>query len=105
MREIYPDKRNKHPLIQKISTTKTYSFTTINTKKPHKLTNTNQLLKSASYAITGSKTGYLDEAGYCLMTRVKTPQGNMIIVNFGSKSKADNFSDNEQLIRYGLKAL
>ncbi len=95
----------KHPLIQKISTTKTYSFTTINTKKPHKLTNTNQLLKSASYAITGSKTGYLDEAGYCLMTRVKTPQGNMIIVNFGSKSKADNFSDNEQLIRYGLKAL
>ncbi|QQG52496.1 MAG: serine hydrolase [Candidatus Falkowbacteria bacterium] len=95
----------KNPLIQKISTAKTYSFTTINTKELHKLTNTDQLLKNSAYNILGSKTGYLDEAGYCLMTRVKTAAGNMIVVNFGSKSKADNFSDNEQLIRYGLKAV
>jgi D-alanyl-D-alanine carboxypeptidase len=93
----------KNPLIQKISTTKTYTFTTINTKEAHKLTNTDQLLKNAAYNILGSKTGYLDEAGYCLMTRVKTDAGNMIVINFGSKSKAENFSDNEQLIRYGLK--
>ncbi len=95
----------KNPLIQKISTTKTYSFTTINTKELHKLTNTDQLLKNSAYNILGSKTGYLDEAGYCLMTRVKTDAGNMIVVNFGSKSKAANFSDNEQLIRYGLKVI
>lgn len=95
----------KNPLIQKISTAKTYSFTTINTKELHKLTNTDQLLKNSAYNILGSKTGYLDEAGYCLMTRVKTASGNMIVINFGSKSKADNFSDNEQLIRYGLKAV
>jgi D-alanyl-D-alanine carboxypeptidase len=95
----------KNPLIQKISTAKTYTFTTLNTKEIHKLTNTDQLLKSTTYNILGSKTGYLDEAGYCLMTRVKTDAGNMIVVNFGSKSKAANFSDNEQLIRYGLKVI
>ena len=95
----------KNPLIQKISTAKTYSFTTVNLKKPHTLTNTNQLLKNAAYNILGSKTGYLDEAGYCLMTRVKTDAGNMIVINFGSKSKSENFSDNEQLIRYGLKTV
>lgn len=95
----------KNPLIQKISTTKTYSFTTINTKELHKFTNTDQLLKNSAYNILGSKTGYLDEAGYCLMTRVKTDAGNMIVVNLGSKSKAANFSDNEQLIRYGLKVI
>lgn len=95
----------KNPLIQKISTAKTYTFTTLNTKKVHKLTNTDKLLKNAAYNILGSKTGYLDEAGYCLMTRVKSDAGNMIIINFGSKSKAENFSDNEQLIRYGLKAV
>jgi D-alanyl-D-alanine carboxypeptidase len=95
----------RNPVIQKISITKTYSFKTINTKKAHTLKNTNQLLNNIAYNILGSKTGYLDEAGYCLMTRVKTPQGNMIVVNFGSKGKAENFWDNEQLIRYGLRSI
>ncbi|HZJ41059.1 MAG TPA: RlpA-like double-psi beta-barrel domain-containing protein [Candidatus Saccharimonadales bacterium] len=95
----------KNPLIQKISITKTYSFVTINTKEKHTLTNTDKLLNNTAYNILGSKTGYLDEAGYCLMTRVKTDAGNMIVINFGSKSKAANFADNEQLIRYGLKVV
>ena len=98
VREIF-----KNPLLQKISTAKKYSFATIDTKQEHTFSNTNQLLKSGLYSILGSKTGYLDEAGYCLMTRVASPSGNLIVVNFGSKSKVDNFADNEQLIRYGLK--
>lgn len=94
-----------NPLIKKISTTASYKFTTINTKKAHTLTNTNKLLLASTYTITGSKTGYLDEAGYCLMTRVKTAQGNLIVVNFSSKNRAESFSDNEQLIRYGSRLL
>ncbi|MFA6194676.1 MAG: RlpA-like double-psi beta-barrel domain-containing protein [Patescibacteria group bacterium] len=92
-------------LIKKASTAAKYTFKTINTKKNHTLTNTNQLLKSGTYPIIGSKTGYLDEAGYCLMTRIQTANGNLIAVNFGSQSKAANFSDNEQLIRYGLRLI
>jgi D-alanyl-D-alanine carboxypeptidase len=57
------------------------------------------------YKIIGSKTGYLDESKYCLMTRIKSNDDVLVVINFGSKSKADNFSDNEQLIRYGLKLL
>lgn len=87
--------------LKDISTTKSYTFKTINTKKSHTVKNTNQLVRSNTYPIIGSKTGYLEEAGYCLMTRVSTPQGNIIAVNFGSKSQAANFSDNAQLIRYG----
>lgn len=94
-----------NPLIKKISTTVKYTFKTVNTKKTHTLTNTNQLLRSGTYPIVGSKTGYLDEAGYCLMTRVQTANGNLIAVNFGSQNKAANFSDNEQLIRYGLRLI
>lgn len=94
-----------NPLLKKVSTTLRYSFKTANTKKSHTLSNTNQMLKTGTYPITGSKTGYIDEAGYTLMTRVATPQGNLIAVNFGSKSKAENFLDNEQLIRYGLRLL
>ncbi len=99
-REIF-----KNPLLKKISITTRYSFTTINKKIKHNLSNTNSLLFTNSYKITGSKTGYLDEAGYCLMTRVETPLGGLIVVNFGAKSKNDNFKDNEQLIRYGIKQL
>ncbi len=89
------------PLIAQISSTRSYTFKTRNTDISHTLSNTNQLLKTSDMAITGSKTGYLDEAGYCLMTRVATPGGNLIAVNFGSQSKAANFSDNESLIKYG----
>jgi hypothetical protein len=39
------------------------------------------------------------------MTRVATPQGNLITVNFGSADKAANFRDNELLIKYGLTIL
>lgn len=92
-------------IIKKFSTAAKYTFKTINTKKSHTLTNTNQLLRSGLYPINGSKTGYLDEAGYCLMTRFSTSAGNLIAVNFGSKSKAANFSDNEQLIRYGQRLI
>lgn len=95
----------EHPLLVKISTTARYSFSTINKKVKHNLSNTNNLLFNGAYKISGSKTGYLDEAGYCLMTRVETAAGPLIVVNFGAKSKADNFKDNEQLIRYGLKQL
>lgn len=95
----------KNPVLKKISTTKRYSFKTINSKQTHTLANTNQLLKSSAYPIIGSKTGYLDEAGYCLMTSVQTPKGNLIAVNFHSASRAASFSDNAQLVRYGLTLL
>jgi len=99
-REALKDSR-----LAEISSTPSYSFTTRNTGEAHKLTNTNQLLKTTAYNITGSKTGYLDEAGYCLMTRVVSAQGNIIVINFGSQSKASNFSDNESLIKYGQSLL
>jgi D-alanyl-D-alanine endopeptidase (penicillin-binding protein 7) len=72
-----------NPLLKKISTTVKYTFKTINTKKSHTLTNTDQLVRNAQYPIIGSKTGYLNEAGNCLMTRVASPQGKLIVVNLG----------------------
>jgi len=94
-----------NPLLKKISTTASYSFKTVNTKVAHKLNNTSQLVRNAQYPIIGSKTGYLDEAGNCLMTRVQAPKGNLIVINFGSPSSAASFWDNEQMIRYGLRQL
>jgi D-alanyl-D-alanine endopeptidase (penicillin-binding protein 7) len=99
-----------NPLIQKISTTPKYTFNTVNTKKPHTLYNTNAFLREGLFAlenklkITGSKTGFLDEAKYCLATSVSGPSGERLtVVNLGASSKNDSFEEVKELIKYGLK--
>lgn len=66
------------------TTTKHYAFMTLNNQRIHNFNNTNKLLNSA-LRITGSKTGFTYEAGYCLMTKAKNEQGHdVIVVAFGS---------------------
>jgi len=96
----------KHPIIQKASTMAEYKFWTINTEKFHCVKNTNQLIKTNHFNITGSKTGYLDEAGYCLMTRVKSDNGEQIIVvTLGADTRDVSFIETEELLRYGLRQI
>ncbi|NCB20433.1 MAG: hypothetical protein EOM88_00705 [Clostridia bacterium] len=92
-------------ILKKISTTPSYSFTSINKEKKYNLKNTNDLIKTNNYQIAVSKTGYLDEAGYCLMTQVDSAKGPLIIVSFNSPTRAGSFNDNKTLIDYGLKRL
>ncbi len=95
-----------NPIIQKASTMPVYEFWTVNTNKYHRLRNTNYLIRINKYNITGSKTGYLNEAGYCLMTRVKNKDGHqVIVVVMGDSSKQASIDDTEILIKYGLKQL
>jgi rare lipoprotein A len=95
-----------HPIIQKASTMYKYKFTTINTKKAHTITNTDKLLQTSNLNITGSKTGYLDEAQYCLMARAKNDLGRQVIaVTMGISSRENSFSETEQLLKYALKTM
>lgn len=94
----------KHPIIQKASAMKEYKFSTLNTKKAHKIKNTNNLLSNARFRIIGSKTGYLDEAGYCLMIKGKTANDdNIIVITMGAATKAASFAEAADLLEYGLK--
>lgn len=93
-----------HPIIQKASTMAEYKFSTINTKENHRIRNTNQLISTNNFNITGSKTGYLDEAGYCLMIRAKNGNGEQVIaVILGAGTREQSFSETEELLKYGLK--
>jgi len=95
-----------HPIIEKISKTEIYEFRTINTDEYHRLKNTNKLLKFTGFEFAGSKTGYLDEALYCLATRVKANNGEyLIVVTLGAEDKNSSFSETEKLIKYGLKKI
>jgi D-alanyl-D-alanine endopeptidase (penicillin-binding protein 7) len=100
----------KNPLIQRISVTPKYVFTTINTKKKHTLVNTNSFIRDGVFAaanelkITGSKTGYLDK--HNLMTRVAGDKGREVIaVDFGADTGLQTLTDIQELIQYGLKKL
>ena len=95
----------KNPIIRQASTIGKYKFTTINTEKTHKIKNTNSLIQLNKYNITGSKTGYLDEAGYCLMTKIDSLNGNIIIVSFGVDTRDLSVFETEKLIKYGLRQL
>ena len=93
-----------HPIIEKASITKEYKFSTLNTKKAHRLRNANKLLEvNNGFAIAGSKTGYLDEAGYCLMIRAKVGNKRLIAVTFGNGTRDGSFMETGELIKYVLR--
>ncbi|MBU1870705.1 MAG: RlpA-like double-psi beta-barrel domain-containing protein [Patescibacteria group bacterium] len=95
-----------HPIIKKASTMAVYNFKTINSHKAHRIKNTNQLIKTSSLEIVGSKTGYLDEALYCLMLRAKkNSTGPVIVVTMGAKDRMISFQETEALAKYGLKKI
>ncbi|MFH1662050.1 MAG: hypothetical protein ABIA02_03060 [Candidatus Falkowbacteria bacterium] len=95
-----------HPIIQKASVMNEYKFSTINTKKNFYIKNTNKLIATNIFNIAGSKTGYLDEAGYCLMTRAKAPNGDFIIaVTMGADTREISFEETKNLIKYGIKKI
>lgn len=90
--------------LEKVSMTKEYKFTTVNTKKYHYIKNSNNLFFTSNLHITASKTGYLDEAKYCLMTRVKDEKGKEVIaITFGTPDRASSLKETETLLNYGLK--
>lgn len=84
-----------------------YSFVTA-AKQKHTIRNTNKLiveaaqlnLRAEQFPIIASKTGFLNEAGYCLMTRVKQGEENYTIVTLGAPSRAASFTEMADLINY-----
>lgn len=82
------------------TTSRSYSFNTINTNQPHIIKTTNELNNSDLY-LTGSKTGYLDEAGYCLVVKAKNSQNQEVIsLVLGNSSWQDRFDEVEELVYY-----
>ena len=102
----------KNPLIEKISSTPKYTFKTKNTKKSHTLYSTNDFIRDGLFAvyndlkITGSKTGYLDEAGYNLMTRATGAKGEKVVaVVLGGASKNQVLEEIKELLKYGIRQI
>ncbi len=86
------------------TTAPSYSFKTINLGTPHVITNRDKMIGSTWY-ITGMKTGYLDEALYCLMVKAratKTSSPDVLTVVLGSSTDSQRYSETKALITYAL---
>jgi len=93
-----------NPIVSAIMQKQTYTFTS--NRKLHRLVNTNRLLRS-KWRITGGKTGFINEAGYCLATLVETPSGTEVTaVLLGAPSNRLRFAEARRLLdwtfRFGL---
>ena len=96
------------PEIVQVLTTKAYQYQVINNQRIDKAFNNDLLLDSflngADYQVIGAKTGYLDEAGYCLLLRVKKNDGpELTLVILGSKTIDDRFQEAKGLVEWVIK--
>ena len=95
---------SSNPIVGAIMQKENYSFTS--NRRMHTLVNTNRLLRS-SWRVTGGKTGHINEAGYCLATKVEGPTGAAVTaVVLGAPSNALRFAEARRILdwtfRFGL---
>jgi serine-type D-Ala-D-Ala endopeptidase (penicillin-binding protein 7) len=84
------------PLIQHITTLPDYTFRS--SKGNHHLVNTNRLCRYGIFDVRGGKTGFINEAGYCLATWVSTRTRDVISVVLGAPSNSARFAETRRLI-------
>lgn len=88
--------------IAEISSTPYYAFTTINTGNFHDFNNTNSLLLTSDLDITGSKTGYIDEALYCLAMRIEEDGHSIITVVMGAPTLSARTNESYRLVNWAF---
>jgi len=86
--------------LAEISATPYYEFITINYGNYHDFYNTNSLLRTSTLDITASKTGYIDEALYCLAMRVEQDDHAVIVVVMGAPTSSDRFNESARLANW-----
>ncbi|PIR93204.1 hypothetical protein COT99_01950 [Candidatus Falkowbacteria bacterium CG10_big_fil_rev_8_21_14_0_10_43_10] len=94
----------RHPKMLEATTLKEYKFETLKEKKKFQVRSTNSLLYDDFY-VTGGKTGYLDEAGYCLMTKIKSGDKELVGVLFGAEERAQSFDEMGDLLKYASRKI
>ena len=86
-----------------------YGFVTINTGMPHFIKNTAKEMFDSPLRLTGMKTGYLDEAGYCLMVKARQmgegTDKDVIAVVLGSSSVEQRTREINELLNYAVNSL
>jgi D-alanyl-D-alanine carboxypeptidase len=90
----------KKPEISDATTRKEHSFVTLGNKEFYKQISKNVLLDSY-LNITGAKTGFTYDAGYCLVLQAENERGNEVIaIVLNSKSSDTRFQEIKALVTW-----
>lgn len=92
------DAAHQYPLIREFSTSEEYHVAVRG--RPQTFRNTNALVKSDSWNIGLSKTGYISEAGKCLVMQAWFDNKPMIIVLLDSWGKFTRIGDAQRIKRW-----
>jgi len=90
----------KYPLIKEYSTTGAVNVTLPDGKRKINFVNTNALVRSSDWQIGLSKTGYINEAGRCLVMQAKLAGRQLIMVFLDSAGKYSRLGDAERVRRW-----
>ena len=92
----------QYPLIREASTTTRLEVYPYKKRGPLTYGNTNRLLKNETWDIALSKTGYINEAGRCLVMRATIEGEPVSIVLLNSFGKLTPFGDSNRLRKWML---
>ncbi len=90
----------KYPLIRQASTTPSLEVRPYTRRDPLVYRNTNRLLKNDAWNIELSKTGFIEEAGRCLVMRAEVSGYDLYIVLLNSFGKLTPFGDSNRLRKW-----
>jgi D-alanyl-D-alanine endopeptidase (penicillin-binding protein 7) len=78
---------NGYPLIHQITTTPQKNVSLSSQRAPLLFKNTNSLVREGQWSIAVSKTGYINEAGHCLVMMANIKNKPMVIVLLDAQGK------------------
>ena len=88
------------PRLARVMGKPSYGFRT--SRRRVAVRNTNRLVRERA-DVTGGKTGYIREAGYCLATVVESHEGTpLVVVVLGARSNAERFAEVRRLTDWVL---
>lgn len=87
----------EYPMIRQFSTSQSYEVVLDDYRRPIHFGNTNALVKNDSWDIGLSKTGYISEAGRCLVMQARIAQQPVIIVLLDSQGMRSRLGDANRL--------
>jgi serine-type D-Ala-D-Ala endopeptidase (penicillin-binding protein 7) len=89
---------SKHPLIRSLSTSPAYAVA-VGTRNVQ-FRNTNGLVRSGQWDIGVQKTGYIAEAGRCLVMQAQVAGRNLVMVLLDSAGKYSRIGDAERIRKW-----
>jgi len=95
----------KYPLIHKATTSRELTVHPYKSKGPLRYVNTNRLIKNKKWDIELSKTGYINEAGRCLVMKTEISGEPMVMVLLNSFGKLTPFGDANRFKKWLEKEL